>query len=329
MTKRDRADAERRPLATLLRFPKRKKKRGTFGGTLFRVGFARIAPRRDQEGNPQGAAPALQGLLRGGRRDPRPHRGAHPPRRLPLRSRLRSSSRRRSRRAQPFRPRQAESRRHLSPPAPGGRARRNSASTARRNSTLRRCSRDTRASAFSNSAAPACCSPIVRSARSNCCGAASALYIDHYGVDAMFGCASFEGVDPIAHARALSFLAHRAASGPDWRASRAGRTAARIWRSSRETPSTCARTLGELPPLVKGYLRCGAKFGDGAVVDRQFSTTDVFVVMPVADIDPRHARPFRRGARSERRRTRPAANARLQFHPRACQSGARRRSSRA
>ena len=47
------------------------------------------------------------------------------------------------------------------------------------------------------------------------------------------------------------------------------------------------RTLAELPPLVKGYLRCGATFGDGAVVDRQFGTTDVFVVMPVADIDAR------------------------------------------
>ena len=47
------------------------------------------------------------------------------------------------------------------------------------------------------------------------------------------------------------------------------------------------RTLVELPPLVKGYLRCGATFGDGAVVDAQFGTTDVFVVMPVADIDAR------------------------------------------
>jgi hypothetical protein len=45
--------------------------------------------------------------------------------------------------------------------------------------------------------------------------------------------------------------------------------------------------LAELPPLVKGYLRCGATFGDGAVIDRQFGVTDVFVVMPVADIDPR------------------------------------------
>lgn len=43
-----------------------------------------------------------------------------------------------------------------------------------------------------------------------------------------------------------------------------------------------------LPPLIKGYLRLGATFGDGAVIDRQFGTTDVFVTLRVADIDPRY-----------------------------------------
>jgi L-ornithine Nalpha-acyltransferase len=46
--------------------------------------------------------------------------------------------------------------------------------------------------------------------------------------------------------------------------------------------------LKAMPPLVKAYLRLGAYFGDGAVIDRQFSTTDVLVIMPVANIDPRY-----------------------------------------
>ena len=45
------------------------------------------------------------------------------------------------------------------------------------------------------------------------------------------------------------------------------------------------RALAALPPLVKGYMRVGAKFGDGAVVDRQFGVTDVFVVMPIVEIE--------------------------------------------
>ena len=44
----------------------------------------------------------------------------------------------------------------------------------------------------------------------------------------------------------------------------------------------------ELPPLVKGYLRLGAYVGDGAVVDEQFGTTDICIVLPVAAINRRY-----------------------------------------
>ena len=43
-----------------------------------------------------------------------------------------------------------------------------------------------------------------------------------------------------------------------------------------------------LPPLIKGYLRVGAYIGDGAVIDHQFGTTDVFVIMPVEAINTRY-----------------------------------------
>ena len=46
--------------------------------------------------------------------------------------------------------------------------------------------------------------------------------------------------------------------------------------------------LRALPPLIKGYLRLGAYVGDGAVIDRQFGTTDVCIVLPVAAINPRY-----------------------------------------
>jgi len=52
------------------------------------------------------------------------------------------------------------------------------------------------------------------------------------------------------------------------------------------------RALASLPPLLKGYLRLGAVFGDGAVIDRKFNTVDVFVVMPVKQIDARYLEHF-------------------------------------
>jgi putative hemolysin len=46
--------------------------------------------------------------------------------------------------------------------------------------------------------------------------------------------------------------------------------------------------LKALPPLIKGYLRLGASIGDGAVVDAQFGTTDVLIVLPVSAINARY-----------------------------------------
>ena len=39
---------------------------------------------------------------------------------------------------------------------------------------------------------------------------------------------------------------------------------------------------------MKGYLRTGATIGPDIVLDHAFGTTDVFILMPVADIDPRY-----------------------------------------
>ena len=46
--------------------------------------------------------------------------------------------------------------------------------------------------------------------------------------------------------------------------------------------------LKAMPPLIKGYLRLGAFTGDGAVIDKQFGTTDVLIILPVSAIDTRY-----------------------------------------
>jgi putative hemolysin len=43
-----------------------------------------------------------------------------------------------------------------------------------------------------------------------------------------------------------------------------------------------------LPPLIRGYTRLGCFVGEGAVIDHQFNTTDVFVLMPVSQIRSRY-----------------------------------------
>jgi putative hemolysin len=45
---------------------------------------------------------------------------------------------------------------------------------------------------------------------------------------------------------------------------------------------------GQLPPLIKGYLRLGCYIGEGAVIDEEFNTIDVLIVLPVSTIDARY-----------------------------------------
>jgi L-ornithine Nalpha-acyltransferase len=112
-------------------------------------------------------------------------------------------------------------------------------------------------------------------------------YVRENKVDVMIGCASFEGTDPSAHAMALSLLHHQSLAPPEWRC----RAHDRHYQSMDLIPKDqldLKAALKAMPPLIKGYMRLGAFVGDGAVVDHQFGTTDVLIVMPVAKINPRY-----------------------------------------
>jgi putative hemolysin len=116
-------------------------------------------------------------------------------------------------------------------------------------------------------------------------------YVQRHRIDALIGCASLEGTDPDRLAAPLSFLHHFARAEPEWRARALPERYIRMDRIAPEALDRKAALLS-LPPLVKAYLRVGAKFGDGAVIDRQFGTTDVFVVMPVEAISGRYLNYF-------------------------------------
>jgi putative hemolysin len=52
--------------------------------------------------------------------------------------------------------------------------------------------------------------------------------------------------------------------------------------------------MGALPPLIKGYLRLGGFVGDGAVIDEQFNTTDVCIVVKTALVTEKYSRHYER-----------------------------------
>jgi putative hemolysin len=116
-------------------------------------------------------------------------------------------------------------------------------------------------------------------------------YTKHYKIDALFGCASLEGTNSLAHAASLSFLSHFANASEEWSVRAIDARHVPMRMLNRDSVDR-RRALAALPPLIKGYLRCGAKVGEGAVVDHQFRTTDVFIIMPVAELDLRYVEHF-------------------------------------
>ena len=116
-------------------------------------------------------------------------------------------------------------------------------------------------------------------------------YALRHGMGAMFGCASFPGVNPQEHALALSFLHHNSLVKDEWMVSARSELYSRMDLVPAEEINP-RQALSAMPPLVKGYLRLGAMIGDGAVVDQAFNTTDVLIVLPIAVISGRYINHF-------------------------------------
>jgi putative hemolysin len=107
----------------------------------------------------------------------------------------------------------------------------------------------------------------------------------------MIGCASLEGTDPDQLALPLSFLHHFARAPEAWRTAALPHQRVDMNRMAKDAIDAKS-ALRELPPLIKGYLRLGAYIGDGAVIDRQFGTTDILIVLPVSAISSRYIEHF-------------------------------------
>lgn len=116
-------------------------------------------------------------------------------------------------------------------------------------------------------------------------------YVLQNRLDVMIGCASLDGTEPKRLALPLSFLHHYARAPEEWRARALSERYVEMHRMSKEAIDP-KEALRMLPPLIKGYLRLGGTVGDGAVVDHEFGTTDVLIVLPVSAIKQRYLEHF-------------------------------------
>jgi putative hemolysin len=123
-----------------------------------------------------------------------------------------------------------------------------------------------------------------------------AAYVFHYRIDLMFGCASLPGTDPDAVAMELTYLSYHHLAPAPIRPRALPHRYIEMRRLDRDTNDP-RRALARLPPLIKGYLRLGGFVGDGAVIDSQFNTTDVAVVVKTDLVTEKYFRHYERQAR--------------------------------
>lgn len=115
-------------------------------------------------------------------------------------------------------------------------------------------------------------------------------YVDLHGCDLLFGTASLPGTDLTALSHPLSLLHDNYLAPADIRP-----VARPMQVMSLVAPDTIDRsaTMIAMPPLLKAYLRLGARVGEGAFVDHAFNCTDVCIVMDTQKLNEKYARHYR------------------------------------
>lgn len=119
---------------------------------------------------------------------------------------------------------------------------------------------------------------------------ALAQIVDANDVALMFGCSSFDGVDPAPYRAAFGVMAARYQAPPAWAPSVAAAEVVPLQAGS------APGALAQMPPLLRTYLSMGGWVSDHAVVDRHMQTLHVFTGLEIARIPPARAKALRSSA---------------------------------
>ncbi|MDG1438474.1 MAG: GNAT family N-acyltransferase [Emcibacteraceae bacterium] len=114
-----------------------------------------------------------------------------------------------------------------------------------------------------------------------------ARYIDKHKIAYLFGCASLSGTDQSELEGQLSYLYHYHKTPDEYTIQPISCVGQKMnYFAKEDFEKRAARRA--LAPLVKGYLNLGCYIGDGAVIDEQFVTTDVFILLPIDRLEKRY-----------------------------------------
>ncbi len=114
----------------------------------------------------------------------------------------------------------------------------------------------------------------------------ASAYILQREVELMLGCASFPGADASLHTREFGFLLAHAIAPQELAMPPVVANQVSLQQLIDSTQCGSADAIGELrdmPPLVRGYLKMGARCSDSAIIDPVFNTTFVCIYVDAAN----------------------------------------------
>ncbi len=118
-------------------------------------------------------------------------------------------------------------------------------------------------------------------------------FVDHEGVELLFGCSSFLGTEAESYRDAFALLSARHLAPRRWwprpKAPEVFRFARRL---AGRTPDP-KRAMLAMPPLLRTYLVMGGWVSDHAVVDRDLDTMHVFTGLEIRNVPSARARLLR------------------------------------
>ncbi|AXI46218.1 ornithine-acyl-ACP acyltransferase [Sulfitobacter sp. SK012] len=113
--------------------------------------------------------------------------------------------------------------------------------------------------------------------------AAMTAAVDKVGVQMIFGCASFAGVETEQYLDAFAMLKARYLAPKRWLPQVKSPDVFRFAAKLRRKPDAKKGML-RMPPLLRSYLMMGGRVSDHAVVDRQMGTLHVFTGLEIGAI---------------------------------------------
>jgi putative hemolysin len=120
-----------------------------------------------------------------------------------------------------------------------------------------------------------------------------AQYVIKYNIKIMFGCASFPGIEVEKHKFALAYLHEKYLAPINMRPVALKNRYIKMQYDGLKKRNF-KNFISSIPPLIKGYIRLGAFVGDGAVIDYDFNTVDVCIVLPTKKVATRYMDHFDR-----------------------------------